>query len=206
MARDAQPVASRCGVVSTSAVSARTTLLVARFRYHLQVAGGAAETILCEEIVPLACTGPAEAPQWLTSEEGEALLAATAGAKSDSDRDRPAAWPAAAERCRSSRRSLAPIAVERAAAQLAAHERVREASRTKGRVTIRARAARGHPRGLRAVAEARLTMAAPQPRIPDDPVRGRPAAAGSAAPRARSEGAISTARGQRTTACLRASD
>lgn len=32
--------------------------------------------------------------------------------------------------------SLVPIANERAAAQLAAHERVREASRSKGRVTI----------------------------------------------------------------------
>ncbi len=32
--------------------------------------------------------------------------------------------------------ALAPVAAERAAAQLGAHERVREASRTKGRVTI----------------------------------------------------------------------
>ena len=70
------PWPARCGVVSTSAVSARTTLLVARFRYHLQIAGADAETILCEEIVPLACTGPADAPQWLTPEEGERLLAA----------------------------------------------------------------------------------------------------------------------------------
>ena len=76
VARDARPVAARCGVISTSAVSARTTLLVARFRYHLQIAGADRETILCEEIVPLACTGPADAPQWLTPEEGERLLAA----------------------------------------------------------------------------------------------------------------------------------
>ena len=70
VARDARPVASRCGVISTSAVSARTTLLVVRFRYHLHIAGGDAETILCEEIVPLACTGPADAPEWLTPEDG----------------------------------------------------------------------------------------------------------------------------------------
>ena len=68
-------MAARCGVISTSAVSARTTLLVARFRYHLQVAGADAETMLCEEIVPLACTGPSDVPQWLTPEEGERLLA-----------------------------------------------------------------------------------------------------------------------------------
>ena len=76
VARDARPVASRCGVVSTSGVSARTTLLVARFRYHLQIAGDDMETILCEEIVPLACTGPMDVPKWLSPEEGERLLAA----------------------------------------------------------------------------------------------------------------------------------
>src|SRR5262249_8284673 len=43
VARDARAVAARCGVVSSSAVPARTTLLVARFRYHLQVAGTDAE-------------------------------------------------------------------------------------------------------------------------------------------------------------------
>ena len=32
--------------------------------------------------------------------------------------------------------ALVPVAQERASAQLAAHERVREASRTRGRVTI----------------------------------------------------------------------
>ncbi|HJW74904.1 MAG TPA: helicase-related protein, partial [Thermoleophilia bacterium] len=58
VARDGHPVASRCGVISTSAVSVHTTLLVARFRYHLQIAGADEETILCEEIVPLACTRP----------------------------------------------------------------------------------------------------------------------------------------------------
>src|SRR5439155_26577726 len=68
--------ASRCGVVQTSSVSTRTTLLLARFRYHLQISATDGQTILCEEIVPLACTDPADAPQWLTPEEGERLLAA----------------------------------------------------------------------------------------------------------------------------------
>jgi superfamily II DNA or RNA helicase len=45
VARDALPVASRCGVVSTLAVSARTTLLVVRFRYHLQIVSAAAEEV-----------------------------------------------------------------------------------------------------------------------------------------------------------------
>ena len=39
--RDGPPVASRCGAIRTSDVSARTTLLVARFRYHLRSASSA---------------------------------------------------------------------------------------------------------------------------------------------------------------------
>jgi hypothetical protein len=135
VARDAKPVASRCGVVSTSAVSTRSTLLVARFRYHLQVAGGATETILCEEIVPLACTGSPEAPRWLSSEEGEALLVALPERnliQTAIDQQLALLMPSLPK----FQHSLSTIAVERAAAQLAAHDRVREASRVKGRVTI----------------------------------------------------------------------
>ena len=135
VASEAHAVVARCGVVSTSAVSERTTLLVTRFRYHLQISKGATETILCEEIVPLAYTGSADAPNWLNPEEGEELL------KAQPDRNLVATainqqidlllgvLPKIQQ-------SLAPVASERAAAQLAAHERVREASRTKGRVTI----------------------------------------------------------------------
>ncbi|MBZ5554572.1 MAG: DEAD/DEAH box helicase [Acidobacteriia bacterium] len=135
VARDSRPVASRCGIVSTSEVTIRTTLLVVRFRYHLQIAGSDMATILCEEIAPLACTGPADAPQWLKTEDGERLLA--------SRPDRNLTLTAVNQQVglllpalSKLQISLVPIANERAAAQLAAHERVREASRSKGRVTI----------------------------------------------------------------------
>src|SRR5207249_5828745 len=36
VARDARPVASRCGVMVSSAIKVRTTLVLARFRYHLR--------------------------------------------------------------------------------------------------------------------------------------------------------------------------
>ncbi len=136
VARDARAVAARCGVISTSAVNARTTLLVARFRYHLQIAGADAETILCEEIVPLACSGPVDAPQWFTPEEGERLLAARPERNlipTAIDQQLGLLLPALAKL----QAALEPVATDRAAAQLTAHERVREASRTKGRVTIR---------------------------------------------------------------------
>lgn len=134
VARDAPPVASRCGVMSTAAVTTRTTLLVARFRYHLHVSTGS-ETILCEEIVPLACTGAASELRWLTPEASESLLSATPAKNlvrtaidqqaSLLEDDLPALQQA-----------LAVIAKSRAAEQLAAHERVREATKARGRVTI----------------------------------------------------------------------
>jgi hypothetical protein len=135
IARDARPVASRCGVTSTSAVTTRTTLLVARFRFHLHLAGPEDETILCEEIVPLALTGPADAPQWLTSEEGERLLTARPERnliQTAIDQQLGLLLPSLPRL----QQALVPVASERAKAQLSAHERVREASRTKGRVTI----------------------------------------------------------------------
>lgn len=135
VARDARAVASRCGVVSTSAVSTRTTLLVVRLRYHLQGAGTDAETLLCEEIVPLACIGPADTPQWLSPDEGERLLTA---------RPERNLVPTAIDQqvglllaaLPKFQHALQRVANERAAAQLAAHERVREAARSKGRMTI----------------------------------------------------------------------
>ncbi|MCB1865037.1 MAG: DEAD/DEAH box helicase [Chromatiales bacterium] len=135
VARDTRPIAARCGAVSTSVVEARTTLLVARFRFHLKVAGRDGETLLCEEILPLAFTGPVDAPQWLGAEIGERLLDA---------RPERNLLPTAIEQQMNLllpslprvQEALAALAAERAAAQLEAHERVREASRKRGRVSI----------------------------------------------------------------------
>jgi superfamily II DNA or RNA helicase len=136
-ARDTRPVAARCGIGASSQAATRTTLLVARFRYHLQIAraGALVETLLCEEILPLAYTGPAEAPQWLAPEAAERMLAT----RPDRNLGRTAIDQqldlllSALPRLQG---ALEPLAAERAAAQLAAHERVREAARTKGRVGI----------------------------------------------------------------------
>ena len=136
MARDTRPVASRCGVISTSAVSLRTNLLIARFRYHLHIGGADSETLLCEEIIPVACTGPADSPLWLQPDEGERLLAARPERNLIStaiEQQLGLLMPSLPKL----QAAMEPMAQERAAVQLAAHERVREASRTKGRVTIR---------------------------------------------------------------------
>lgn len=133
--RDSHPVASRCGVLISSAVTARTTLLLARFRFHLRVASSVNETILCEEILPLACTGPVSSPQWLGPDESERLLKAT-----PEQNLIPTAISQQVGLLLDSivqiQKALGAVARERAAIQLKAHERVREATRRKGGVTI----------------------------------------------------------------------
>jgi superfamily II DNA or RNA helicase len=134
-ARDGRPIASRCGVISTSAVNVRTTLLVARFRFHLQIAGRDGETILCEEILPLACSGQADKPEWLTAAEGERLLTAKPDRtliQTAIDQQLGLLIPAL-QRLQA---ALELVSMERATTLLATHERVREASRTKGRVAV----------------------------------------------------------------------
>jgi len=134
-ARDGRPIASRCGVISTPAVNVRTTLLVVRFRFHLQIAGRDGETILCEEIMPLACSGQADSPEWLTAVEGERLLTAEPERnliQTAIDQQLGLLIPAL-QRLQA---ALEPVSMERATVLLATHERVRVASRKKGRVTI----------------------------------------------------------------------
>ena len=133
--RDGPPVASRCGAIRTSTVTTRTMLLLVRFRFHLRTRAAAEGPILCEEIAPLACMGSAEAPCWLSPEESERLLAA---------RPEGNLLPTAIEQqldlmlpaLPNLRDALEVVAHERAEAQLAAHERVRVASRAKGRAAI----------------------------------------------------------------------
>ena len=134
--RDGPPVASRCGAIRTSAVSVRTTVLVARFRYHLRTTASAEDgPVLCEEIAPLACTGSADAPGWLSPEESERLLAARPEGNlllTAIEQQLGLLLPALPEL----RAALEAVAHERAEAQLGAHRRVRAAARARGRVDI----------------------------------------------------------------------
>lgn len=137
-ARDPQtprPVAARCGVIRTSAVQTRVTLLLARFRFHLHTAGAGGETLLCEDIAPLAATGSADAPHWLSVEDSERMLAATP----DSNLVQTLIeqqWALLSAALPVWQAALQPIASERANVQREAHERVRQAAKSTGRVTI----------------------------------------------------------------------
>ena len=126
-------IASTKGGVGKTTLTANLGALLADI--HLQIAGLNGDTILCEEIIPLACTGQADAPQWLTPEDGERLL----GSRPDRnliqtavDQQLVLLLPALPI----FQQTLALVAAQRANAQLSTHARVREAARTKGRVTV----------------------------------------------------------------------
>ena len=146
-ARDAAPVAARCGLVRTRRVSARTTLLVARFRYHLKPRVSEELTLLCEEIVPLAFHGSAQSPQWIEGDQAEGLLSARPDAspiQSLVDQQLPLLLGGLPDL----QTALGIVATQRAALQLQAHERVREATRHRAKVRIEPVLPGGHPRRI----------------------------------------------------------
>lgn len=133
-ARDDRAVAARCGVMFTKAVDQRTTLVLARFRYHLKEQDRDA-AVLCEEILPLAFTGTASEPVWLEDDAAEALLTATPSqniGQSALDQQLERLLPSLP----SVRDALGKVAPARASAQLEIHKRVRAATKTSQRLTV----------------------------------------------------------------------
>lgn len=126
------PVAARCGVMRTDAVSLITTLLLCRVRMSITVsARGGDHHMLAEEAVLLAFVGSSNSPQWLTPDETLSLLAAEPVGN--------IAPPAASERIArilkdeaSWRPTVHAEADSRATALADAHRGVREADRRPG--------------------------------------------------------------------------
>ncbi len=121
-------VAARCGAIRTQAVTTRTTLLVLRLRFHLDVTShGTATPLLAEECVVAAVRGGAEASAWMPESEALRLLGAEpAGNVPPALRERwltsaLEGWPALQP-------GIERLAGERAEALLAAHRRVRDAA------------------------------------------------------------------------------
>jgi superfamily II DNA or RNA helicase len=72
-----RPVASRCGVMRTSAVDKRTTLLLVRYRMHLTLPGrDQVRRSVAEEARVLGFRGAATSPEWLAERWVEELLQA----------------------------------------------------------------------------------------------------------------------------------
>ncbi|MEU1447541.1 helicase-related protein [Streptomyces mirabilis] len=73
--------ARRCGVITTDAVTTRTTLLLVRYRFHLTLPSRSGEKqLVAEDARLLAFRGSPKNAEWLTQEEAVALLDATATA------------------------------------------------------------------------------------------------------------------------------
>ena len=120
--------ARRCGVVRTSSVTVRTTLLLVRYRFHLTLPSRAGERqLVAEDARLLAFTGSPASATWLAPEHALDLLDVGADANTDHD---------FAERTMdrvlsgldSAVEHLDAYADELAADLLAAHRRVRSAS------------------------------------------------------------------------------
>lgn len=131
------PVAARCGVVRTRAVTRRTTLLLLRMRFQLTIRhpGQEPRDLLAEDARLLAFTGPSDAPEWLGTDQTDALLDAE-----------PDANVAHEQAVRTLQRAvdalpgmigeLERITSARADDLLATHQRVREGARATGTVTV----------------------------------------------------------------------
>lgn len=117
--------ARRAGVVRTGAVAVRTTLLLSRFRFHLDLPSRAGvRQVVAEDARVHAFRGTPEAPQWLPPEEVDRLLTAAPDANVPADQARDLA-----ERALSRLGALMPDLERRADVLadelLASHRRVR---------------------------------------------------------------------------------
>ena len=121
-------VAARSAAIRSNAVKRTTTLLLLRLRFQLDVTRrGDTEALLAEECLVLGYRGDASAPEWLPDDEARFLL----GARADANvpEGQRTAWLArAVEALPTIEAQIAGRARERAAALLAAHERVRKAT------------------------------------------------------------------------------
>jgi superfamily II DNA or RNA helicase len=124
--------ARRCGLLRTSAVSTRATLLVVRYRFHLvTVRRGEEEPLVAEDAAIVAFEGDPTQPRWLDAPSAESLVhAAPSGNVSVPEATEFVSEVLAA--AETWRPHLDDEAEARAAVLHDAHERVREAARQRG--------------------------------------------------------------------------
>lgn len=134
-AAEERVIARRCGVALTDAVTQATTLLLTRFRYHLNVVrrSGGDEPLLAEEVVTLGFTGTAISPVWLDEAAVRKLLdSSPSGNLPDSLIEQQLKTLLQNEKAL--RSAIDGFATERAAQLEEAHRRVRQSAKMKGRV------------------------------------------------------------------------
>jgi len=125
-------VARRCGAMRTRAATQVTTLLLLRFRYHIVTRRGTKEFPLLAEACQVAgFRGSPSAPVWLSPDEAEQLLAAQPDANVVPQQAKEFIARVIAGMSHLEE-PLNDIARKQGAEVLAAHDRVRSASRLAG--------------------------------------------------------------------------
>lgn len=125
-------IAHRCGVIRTSRVNRRTTLLLVRFRYHIITKRGETEKpLLAEDCQVLAFAGSPQNAEWLDTEAAESLLAAEPEANITPEQQTEFIRRVV-DGFEALRPHLDQAAEKRGAELLEAHRRVRIASHAKG--------------------------------------------------------------------------
>lgn len=121
----------RCGVVRTSAVERRTTMMLLRLRFHIVTQGrdGKKRPLLAEDLVLAGFTGSPDRAEWLEAEALEPLLAADADANIGSDQAKDHIRRVL-EGFSNLRPYLDQVAEERGQALLDSHRRVRKATKS----------------------------------------------------------------------------
>ncbi len=125
-------VAARAGATRTAAVGSRTTLLLVRRRYDIELTrGGRRQRLMAEDAAVHAFSGDASAPNWLDDAEAEALLAAAPAGNVSPEQAREMVSKVVA--AQGSWRREAESRAKTAAEELArTHRRVREGGRQAG--------------------------------------------------------------------------
>jgi superfamily II DNA or RNA helicase len=132
-------IAKRCGVIRTKQVERRTTLLLARFRYHIITERGEEKNpLLAEDCQLLAFTGSPQNAEWLETAEAEALLQATSDANINPDQAQDFLRKVI-DQFDVLHPHIEVVAKQRGKELLEAHRRVRTATRMKG-ITYRVEA------------------------------------------------------------------
>lgn len=121
--------ARRCGAIRTKQVERRTTLLLARMRYHIiTTQGGEERPLLAEDVQVLAFRGAPENAEWLDAGTAEALLGAEPDANIAPEQAGEFVGKVIAG-FEGLRPHLDEVALQRGAELLDAHQRVRKASK-----------------------------------------------------------------------------
>jgi ERCC4-related helicase len=124
--------ARRCGVIRTSAVTQRTTLLLLRHRFHIVTRIGDEERqLLAEDAQIVAFAGSPQTPEWLSAEEAAKLPAAQPAGNVNPDQARDF-LQRVIDHMDGLRPHLANFGHARGEELLDAHRRVRQASKARG--------------------------------------------------------------------------